>query len=45
MELEDEITKWYIIGCQITQHPELDEYCKGKMKSFIDTLLLMLEDK
>ena len=43
-EIDDDIIKWYIIGCHIIQHPKLDKFNKEKFISFLKTLEQMAGD-
>lgn len=41
-EIDNDIIKWYIVGCHLIQNPELNQFNKKKLKEFLNTLTLML---
>ena len=41
-EIDNDILKWYIVGCHLIQNPKLDDFNKKKLKEFLKTLTLML---
>ena len=37
-KLDDEITHWYLVGCHILQHPELDGDLRNRFEASLETL-------
>lgn len=42
-EIDNDMIKWYIVGCQIIQKGDLNDFNKKKFKEFLKTLSLMAE--
>lgn len=41
---DDDIIRWYLVGCHIIQDPKLDKFRYEKFVSFLKTLFQMAGD-